>query len=157
MVKYPLSRKYDLEHANYRMLFTVGHCQVKICNLTQWPLLQVIRGHLRSNSFLLLPFDRIEIKYCGWSKCVSLAWTYRPICNMPYWLATWPPVALTWGQIVTLTFYGQMTHISTRLDERTTVAVELCHYVVLLLQKCLRKPLLPKTATSLYFHLWWPL
>ena len=39
---------------------------------------------MRSNAFLHLTFDRREIKYWGWSQCVSLAETHRLAYNMTY-------------------------------------------------------------------------
>ena len=99
--------------------------------------------HLRSIRFLLLPFDRMEIKYWWWSQCVSFAWTYRPICNMPYWLTTWPPVAMT--------FYGQDANISTRQEEYDDLRIM---PLVFLLQKYSRKPFLPKTTIYIFRDLY---
>ena len=61
-----------------------GHSRWPTCRFDPCPRLWVIRGHKRSNAFLYITFDRIEIKNLGWSQCVSLAKTYRLICKMTY-------------------------------------------------------------------------
>ena len=77
--------KYDRDHANYlKIVLSQTNFDDPYVGLTQLPLILVIRGHLRSNAFFPLTFDRIEIERCGWFQCVSLAETHRLICIMTY-------------------------------------------------------------------------
>ena len=106
-----LFRKHRCERAIYLKIFLHwAPPDDPYAVLTQWPILQVIRGHMRSHSFFLpLTFDRTEIERRGWSQCVSLTQTHRLICNMTYlaWHElTWPwPEAKFWHWPFTVKIY----------------------------------------------------
>ena len=80
---------------------------------------KVIRGPRSfeaTNRFLPITLDWKEIERWCWPHCVCLAETHRLICNM-----TFSGQTLTWGQILKLTFQGQIIVHSTRLGERNTI------------------------------------
>ena len=80
-------------------------------------------------TFLLITSDREEIQMRAWSHCVQRDNTVRMICIFTYFDPTWPLGHVTWGQILNLTFRGQHTYISMRLDERNTMAFEFWRYL----------------------------
>ena len=79
-------RRYEWERAIYFKTFLHwATLDEPYAVLTRWPLLHVMRGHMRSHSFFLpLTFDRIEIVRWGWYQYVSFAQTHRLICNITY-------------------------------------------------------------------------
>ena len=68
------------ESTSENVLFISRHSYIRTLSpyavLTQLPVLRVIGGHMRSNLFLPLTSDGIEIEHWGWSQCVSLAYRY---------------------------------------------------------------------------------
>ena len=67
-----------------RDTLTLGHSRCPVCSFDPMHLLQVIRGHMRSHSFLASNFWWNRERALGWSQYVSLPQTHRLICNMTY-------------------------------------------------------------------------
>ena len=91
--------------------------------LTQWPLFQVIRVHMRPKSCFASKFWYNKDRAL-WM--VPMRTRIERYTTWPTWLTTWPHVTLTWGQILTLIFKGQQVYILTRLDERSTLVPKTC-------------------------------
>ena len=68
-------RKHEMDPANYlKIVLTQATLNESYTGLTQWPLLRVIRGHMRSYAFFAPKFERIEAEQWGLFQCVSFAW-----------------------------------------------------------------------------------
>ena len=82
----------------------------------------LLKGHQRSleaaNSFFFVNNSEKRDRTLGWLHCVCVIKTRRLICNMTYFSHY---VTLTWRQILTLTFQGQIIYLSKHIYERNTM------------------------------------
>ena len=93
----------------------------------QWPRCvflanSLLKSHQRSleatNGFLSITLDWKDVDSWEWLHCVCLIKMHRLICNMIYFGYY---VTLTWDQILTLTFQGQLIYLSNSVCQRNTV------------------------------------
>ena len=152
MFKRSLFWKYWRDHTNYfKIVLSQTTFDDSYDGLTQLPLLRVILGHLRSDAFLSLTFDRSEMEQGGWFECISLAVTHGLVCNMTYL-----------GHDVTSSKSGLRSNFyldfprstcmyfdASRREEHDEVRIILLAFSVQIFQ---RKHLCPLT----FDDLWWP-
>ena len=116
MFKCTLFRKWEVDHTEN--LKTVS-CQATLddpyIGLTPWPLLRVIRGHMRSNAFFFAyNFWQNRDRAVGWSQWISLAETHWVTCNMTYLGhhdLTWPWLEVKFG----INFFWVNMHVFWRV------------------------------------------
>ena len=86
----------------------------------------VIRGHQQvfaNNSRLK------QLQIWAWSHCARLVKTHRLVCNMTYLAQPVTSRDLDLTSNIGLAIQGHQVHVSTRFDERNTMALELHHYL----------------------------
>ena len=104
------------------------------------------QGHFRSwkvtSSFSGITFDRDQLERWKHHRCVPADDADRLICYMTF---SGQVMTLTWGQIFNMTFQGQITYHSTRLDKRNTMMAKeiVCLYWV---KSYYRKTFIAKTG-----------
>ena len=90
-----------------------------------WPLLHVIWGHMRSNAFLPLTIDWIELEPLGWSQCFSLTESHQLIFNMSYLDHHVASHQLDLRPLFDLDLImSTRIYVSTCLDDRNTIEYE---------------------------------